>query len=817
MAPEFYLTNPVARRFAITANFNAPRDYTFAANKLQKHEGVDLAALDAAGQPVAVLAAQRGIVDKVGFSAQGYGNYVRIVHDWPDGHQYVTWYGHMSSVVTSVGQFVQAGTKIGVAGTTGFSTGVHLHLTLQHIGHGLTNYTVDDVVDPEPYFRINEPPPIFDDATFVADMAIHDGTILKPSQQFEKVWRIRNTGTTTWGPDYRLVFVSGNKMGGVDPVALSDPSVEPGQLLDVAVPMTAPMNAGRHEGSWMLRNASGASFGASLTVLIEIKETKPFDEITYVADVTVEDGTVIQPGTTFVKTWRVQNTGTTTWDQSYALRFARDNRMEAPERVPLARQVKPGEVIEISVTLTAPQTPGRHRSTWKLCNAQGETCEYEMYADIQVPRVQAKEPLNEMRFLADVSIPDGTQLRPGESFQKIWRVRNTGTTTWGSGYTMTFFRDEQMGGPDSVPLPTIKPGETAEIVVPLIAPGTAGTHKTTWKARDPQGRFFEFDLFALIQVVGKQEPVKLLDEMSWVADVTIPDGTAVKPGQRFMKTWRVRNTGTSTWGAGYTLAFFDGEQMNGPASIALPPAKPGKLVDVSFELTAPATPGLHKGIWKGRDPQGRTFEYDLFTLIEVVDAGKVVDMLDFLRGDGRVYEVERNGVRAQVQTQVDGDHFYCVKNTAWKEFFADEHFVYCGTDTMQDEVSTLMEMGKYGSAWVPRQMVIGIPFKRSPLVIIRRKSDGSVVRQFNQVNWIKLEAVHDKLKLASGLELPDVAELAVYADANGQPQAQPIERYYYAKPYGFVASEDASGKSCMVKETSTGSALVREPLAWSGG
>jgi murein DD-endopeptidase MepM/ murein hydrolase activator NlpD len=113
---------------------------------------------------VAVLAAQRGIVEEVVFSAQGYGNYVRIITSWGD-QRYVTWYGHLSAITIDKGQFVLAGQKIGVAGTTGFSSGIHLHITLQHIGHGLKNYTVDDVVDPEPFFKLTAIPQ-FDEAWY---------------------------------------------------------------------------------------------------------------------------------------------------------------------------------------------------------------------------------------------------------------------------------------------------------------------------------------------------------------------------------------------------------------------------------------------------------------------------------------------------------------------------------------------------------------------------------------------------------------------------------------------------------------------------
>jgi hypothetical protein len=60
--------------------------------------------------------------------------------------------------------------------------------------------------------------------------------------------------------------------------------------------------------------------------------------------------------------------------------------------------------------------------------------------------------------------------------------------------------------------------------------------------------------------------------------------------------------------------------MGGPESVALPAAKPGETVEVSVTLKAPNIPGLHKSVWKGRTPDGRILEYDLFALIEVGQA-----------------------------------------------------------------------------------------------------------------------------------------------------------------------------------------------------
>ena len=89
------------------------------------HAGIDLAA--PGGTPI--YAAASGYVQVAGWSSGGYGNYVIIYHGkMTDGNAYSTLYGHMRSVATSAGKYVNQGDLIGYVGSTGNSTGNHLHL-----------------------------------------------------------------------------------------------------------------------------------------------------------------------------------------------------------------------------------------------------------------------------------------------------------------------------------------------------------------------------------------------------------------------------------------------------------------------------------------------------------------------------------------------------------------------------------------------------------------------------------------------------------------------------------------------------------------
>jgi len=96
--------------------------------------------------------------------------------------------------------------------------------------------------------------------------------------------------------------------------------------------------------------------------------------------------------------------------------------------------------------------------------------------------------------------------------------------------------------------------------------------------------------------------------MQFVTDVTIPDGTILTPGQNFTKTWRLKNVGTCTWTTSYVIVFSSGNSMNGPAVQALTGnVNPGQTVDISANLTAPASNGNYTGYWRLRDGSGVLF------------------------------------------------------------------------------------------------------------------------------------------------------------------------------------------------------------------
>jgi hypothetical protein len=97
----------------------------------------------------------------------------------------------------------------------------------------------------------------------------------------------------------------------------------------------------------------------------------PCNMFKFIDDVTVKDGDDYAPGAVFTKTWRIQNVGACTWLTNYSLAFYQDNSMGGPANIPLLGNVNPSQMVDLSVTLTAPATPGRYTGKWALKDQYG--------------------------------------------------------------------------------------------------------------------------------------------------------------------------------------------------------------------------------------------------------------------------------------------------------------------------------------------------------------------------------------------------------------------------------------------------------------
>jgi hypothetical protein len=96
-------------------------------------------------------------------------------------------------------------------------------------------------------------------------------------------------------------------------------------------------------------------------------------------------------------------------------------------------------------------------------------------------------------FAGNITYFDGTRVGPGHPFQKSWLIRNTGTCTWTTGYTLIYVNGTRFGGDTAVSMPSnIAPSQYVTVSANLIAPITAGTYTSYWMMKTDSGQFFGF-------------------------------------------------------------------------------------------------------------------------------------------------------------------------------------------------------------------------------------------------------------------------------------------------------------------------------------
>jgi hypothetical protein len=100
--------------------------------------------------------------------------------------------------------------------------------------------------------------------------------------------------------------------------------------------------------------------------------------------------------------------------------------------------------------------------------------------------------INSAALIADVTIPDGSQVAPGAGFNKIWRILNTGSCTWENNYKIV-----HVGGPllwamtAEFPLnATVYPGQFHDLIISMVSPELLGTYQSDWKLQNAQGQPF---------------------------------------------------------------------------------------------------------------------------------------------------------------------------------------------------------------------------------------------------------------------------------------------------------------------------------------
>ncbi len=372
------------------------------------------------------------------------------------------------------------------------------------------------------------------------------------------------------------------------------------------------------------------------------------DRVQFIADVTVPDGTVFAPNAGFTKTWRLKNVGTCTWTTSYALVFESGEKMGGPDSVAMPKTVVPGDTVDVSVNLTAPNAVGSYRGYWRFQNANGvrfglgSDGTKAWWVDIRVSGTPA----------SGYNYDFGTSSSPvAAGFNRV--TETTAYSSGGFGWTDTstlesrdrstvsdpLRRDFVMSSSASrgfrVDLPsksytvtlTMGDNDFAHDNMQVKANGTVMLADVDSAAGSYAVNSFNVNvttgsLLLEFADLGGSDPTWVVngvtiapssttsdcDRAQLIADVTVPDGTLFSPGTTFTKTWRLKNIGTCTWTPQYLLVFDSGNQMGGPSSVNLPvTVVPGQTVDLSLQLTAPNAGGSYRGYWKFQNANGVRF------------------------------------------------------------------------------------------------------------------------------------------------------------------------------------------------------------------
>ena len=227
-----------------------------------------------------------------------------------------------------------------------------------------------------------------DGMKFVADMTYGDNNMssppfVKPGEIFVKTWRLQNTGTCTWTPSYRLMYVYGNvaaaQMSG-QPLNIPA-NVAPGQIVDLSVTLTAPIEPLTYQGFWQIQNEKGKLLGQSIWVAITTQVNVSTPVATVPSSGNACTVTMTAPLTPIVAlsdfdtVWAVKNISGADWlSQSVDYKFISGTKLHQKDTYDFAQTIKNGESGNIMVDMLAPGEPGIYNSTWAIVAGAKTLC-----------------------------------------------------------------------------------------------------------------------------------------------------------------------------------------------------------------------------------------------------------------------------------------------------------------------------------------------------------------------------------------------------------------------------------------------------------
>ena len=112
------------------------------------------------------------------------------------------------------------------------------------------------------------------------------------------------------------------------------------------------------------------------------------------------------------------------------------------------------------------------------------------------PTIVSVEPaikgscFNDLTFIEDATVDDGTSFAPGAAIDKQWLVQNSGTCDWDDTYRLEFIGGDLLGTSDEQLLYPARAGAQGTLRIIFTAPGETGFYESAWQAAAPDGSFF---------------------------------------------------------------------------------------------------------------------------------------------------------------------------------------------------------------------------------------------------------------------------------------------------------------------------------------
>jgi hypothetical protein len=223
-------------------------------------------------------------------------------------------------------------------------------------------------------------------------------------------------------------------------------------------------------------------------------------------------------------------------------------------------------------------------------------------------------------LVTDVTIPAGTKFDPGAKFEKVWRLANTGTCDWTTDFKLTYVGGDIFGS-DTIKVRSRVPvGNTKDITLQMVAPASSGKVVSNWQMATDTGEMFGPVLTVSITLPGANATTTSTAggcyNATLVSDVTVPDGTEMKPGDTFTKTWEIKNSGTCDWNENFKITFVGGDLFGSDTTKIRRFVAAGNGAKISLKMVAPSGSGSVTSSWQMADDSGNLFG-QVFT-IEIV-------------------------------------------------------------------------------------------------------------------------------------------------------------------------------------------------------